>query len=153
MIKIKLNLFESIAGATLLPNIGFVFTTLLLSISLIINQDPIVFKGLIIAYIVCFALLFLTISICILANKNSKKEFVLYDGRFEFLNRKYLTNQIISCEYYACKWYAIPIAFVYKQQAAGLFSITLNTGEKIQFKIFYKDYKKIKNKIQNITER
>ncbi|MBR7100006.1 MAG: hypothetical protein IKC91_02510, partial [Clostridia bacterium] len=93
------------------------------------------------------------IIICVLVNKRSTKEFILYNDEFEFLNHKYSINQISSCEYYVCKWYALPIAFIYKEQAAGLITFKLNTGEKIQFKIFYKDYLKLKNKIQNIIEK
>ena len=55
MVKIKLNLFESIVGALLLPNIGFLCTTLLLIISLIVKQEPIVYKGILISYIVCLS--------------------------------------------------------------------------------------------------
>ena len=91
--------------------------------------------------------------ICFLLNRKSKKEFVLYDDRFKFLNREYLISQIISCKYYVCKWYAIPIAFIYKQQAGGLIDMKLNTGEKVQFKVFYKDYLKLKNNIPNIVEK
>ena len=153
MLKIKLNLFESIVGAIFLPNIGFLFTTVFLIISLTFEQDPIVYKGIIISYITCLSLMILTIIICVLVNKRSTKEFILYNDEFEFLNHKYSINQISSCEYYVCKWYALPIAFIYKEQAAGLITFKLNTGEKIQFKIFYKDYLKLKNKIQNIIEK
>ena len=59
MVKIKLKLFESIVGAILLPNIGLFFTTLLLIISLIVKQEPIVYKGILISYIVCLSLMIL----------------------------------------------------------------------------------------------
>ena len=52
MVKIKLKLFESIVGALLLPNIGLLFTMLLSIISLIVKQEPIVYKGILISYIV-----------------------------------------------------------------------------------------------------
>ena len=150
MIRIKLKLFESVIGSILLPNIGLVLTTLFLMISLIVKQEHIVYKGIVISYIICVFLMITSLIICILANKKSGKEFILNDEEIEFLNRKYSINQIISCEYYMCKWYALPIALIYKQQAAGLIIFKLNSGKKIQFKIFYKDYLKLKNKIQNI---
>ncbi len=150
MVKIKLKLFESVVGAILLPNIGLLFTTLLLIISLIVKQEPIVYKGILISYIVCLSLMIFTLVICFLVNKKSIKEFVLKDSEIEFLNHKYQIDQVSSCEYYICKWYALPIALIYKQQAAGLIIFKFNSGEKIQFKIFYKDYLKLKNKFKNI---
>lgn len=150
MVKIKLKLFESIVGAILLPNIGLFFTTILLIISLIVKQDFIIYKGILISYIVCLSLMILTLVICFLVNKKSTKEFILNDNEIEFLNHKYGTDQVSSCEYYVCKWYALPIALIYKQQAAGLITFKFNSGEKIQFKIFYKDYLKLKNKFKNI---
>ena len=150
MVKIKLNLFESIIGAILLPNIGLCITTILLIISLIVKQEPIVYKGILISYIACLSLMVLTITICFFVNKKSTKEFVLINDEIEFLNHRYSINQISFCEYYMCKWYALPIALFYKQQAAGLITFKFNSGEKIQFKIFYKDYLKLKNKIQSI---
>ena len=150
MVKIKLNLFESIIGAILLPNIGLCITTILLIISLIVKQEPNVYKGILISYIACLSLMVLTITICFFVNKKSTKEFVLINDEIEFLNHRYSINQISFCEYYMCKWYALPIALFYKQQAAGLITFKFNSGEKIQFKIFYKDYLKLKNKIQSI---
>lgn len=153
MVKIKLKLFESIVGAILLPNIGFCFTTIFLIISLIVKQDPIIYKGILISYIIFVSLMFITIVICFLVNKKSTKEFILNNNEIEFLNHKYGINQVSSCEYYVCKWYTLPIAIIYKHQAAGLITFKFNSGEKIQFKIFYKDYLKLKNKFQNIIEK
>ena len=150
MVKIKLKLFESIVGAVLLPNIGLFFTTLLLIISLIVRQELIVYKGILISYIVCLSLMIFTVVICFLVNKKSTKEFILKDNEIEFLNHTYLIDQVSSCEYYECKWYALPIALIYKQQVEGLIIFKFNSGEKIQFKIFYKDYLKLKNKFKNI---
>ncbi len=153
MVKIKLNLFEAIVGAVLLPNIGFVFTTFFLIMSLLVKQSVVVYKGIIISYVACLALMIFSITACALANKKSTKEFILYDNEFKFLDQMYSIEKIRFCEYYVCKWYVIPIACIYKQQAGGLMTIKLNTGEKIQFKLFYKDYLKLKNRIQNIIEK
>lgn len=153
MVKIKLKLFESIIGAILLPNIGFSCTTVLLIISLIVKQAPIVYNGILISYIACLSLMIISLIICVLVNKKSTKEFILNNDEIEFLNNKYSINQIISCDYYVCKWYALPIALIYKQQAAGLIIFNLSCGKSIQFKLFYKDYLKLKNKIHNIVEK
>ena len=153
MVKIKLNLFESIAGAIILPNIVFVLTTILFVISLFVKQDLNVYTTILISYIVnLFVMLFLII-VCILLNKKSKKEFILYDNELEFLDRKYSIDQIKYCEYYVCKWYALPFILVYKNQSAGLIIFKLNSGKKIQFRIFYKDYLKLKKKLPNIVEK
>lgn len=151
MVKIKTNLFESIVGAIFIPNVGFVFTTVLLIISLIIKQDLIVYKGIIISYIICLLLIIVSVIICFLVNKNSKKEFILCNGEIKIFNQTYAIAQIISCEYYVCKWYALPIAFIYKNQVGGLIVFRLNSGKMIQFKILYSDYLKIKNEIHNIV--
>jgi len=150
MVKIKLKLFESVVGAILLPNIGLFFTTVLLIISLIVKQEPSIYKGILISYIVCLFLMILTLIICFLVNKKSTKEFIINNNEIEFLNHRYEIEQVSSCEYYVCKWYALPIAPIYKQQIAGLITFKLISGEKIQFKIFYKDYLKLKNKLKNI---
>lgn len=150
MVKIKLNLFEGIVGAILLPNIGFIFTTIALIISLIKEQQDIVYTGIIFSYIVCFIILIFSVSICFFVNKKSKKEVTFHEKHFTFINDNVNYNEIKYCEYYVCKWYAIPIAYVYKQQIGGLIIIETEKGEKYSFKIFYKDYLKIKKRIKNI---
>ena len=153
MLRIKLNFFESVVATLMLPNSGFIITTIVLIVSLIVKQKPIVYKGIVIAYIVCLIFAIFTLSICFIVNIKSKREFIIYNNKFQFLQHEYLIEQIHSCEYYVCKWYAIPIAFIYKEQAAGLIDIRLNSGKKIQFKIFYKDYLKLKTHIKNIVEK
>ena len=78
MVKIKLKLFESIVGAILFPNIGIFVTTVLLIISLVVKQDPIINKGILISYITCFSLMIFTIIICLVSNNKSTKYFVLF---------------------------------------------------------------------------
>ena len=153
MIKIKTNLFESILAVILLPNLVLVLTTILLVISLIVEQETMVYQGIVIAYAVCFLSLAVGVGICTIASKNSKRQFVVQNDSFQYLNRTYLLEQIEACEYYVCKWYFIPIAFIYKEQVAGLIRFKLNTGDTIQFRIFYKDYLKLKNTIKNILEK
>ena len=149
--KIKLNLFEGIVMCTIFPNIGFIFTTLFFLISLIFKQKPIVYKAIAISYVICLLFLLLSMAICYMVNNKSEKEFVLLNDRFVFLKEQFYTSQITSCKYYVCKWYAVPIAFLYKQQLAGLIEIKLNTGKTLKMKIFYKDYIKLKQLINNIS--
>ena len=72
MVKIKLKLFEAIVASIILPNIGLAFTTIFLIISLIVKQKTIVYKGIVISYILCLTLLIVAILICIAVNKKSK---------------------------------------------------------------------------------
>jgi hypothetical protein len=150
-VKIKLNLFEGIVACTIFPNIGFIFTTLFFFISLIFKQKPIIYKGIAVSYVLCLFILLLSMAICYMVNNKSEKEFVLLNDRFVFLKEQFYTNQITSCTYYVCKWYTVPFAFLYKQQLAGLIEIKLNTGKTLKFKIFYKDYIKLKQRINNIS--
>lgn len=76
MVKIKLKLFESIVCAILLPNIGLFFTTVLFIISLIVKQEPIIYKGILISYIICLSLMFFTLVICFLVNKKVQKNLL-----------------------------------------------------------------------------
>ena len=130
MVKIKINLFESIVGAIFLPNIGLFFTTVLLVVSMIVKQEPIVYTILLVSYVVCLFVMFFTVAVCFLASKKSNKEFVLKNDEIEFLARRFKTDQVCYCEYHKCRWYAIPIAFIYKQQVAGLITFEFNSGEK-----------------------
>ena len=150
MIKIKVNLFESILAAIFLPNLGFVCLTLFLICSLIFGQESSDYTGILIAYISCLLLMILSLIICFVVNAMSSKVFILNNDEFEYLNRKYQTNEIRYCTYYECKWYTVPIAIIYKQQRAGLIRFKLNSGQKILFRIFYRDYLKLKNSLPNI---
>ena len=90
MVKIKLELFESIVGAILLPNIGLVFTTIFLFISLIVGQNPTVYQWIVIFYVLCLILLIVAILTCLVVNWKSKREFIVHDNNsFEVFNRKY----------------------------------------------------------------
>ena len=153
MIKIKLNLFELIVGLLFIPNIGIIFITILLIISLIIKQKPIVYKVIIISYIILFIIITLSLLICMLVSKKSKNEFRLFEDRMEYNGREYLIEEVQYCEYYVCKWYMVPFAFAYNEQLAGLIVVKFKKGEQLQFKTFYKNYLKIKNKIENIVEK
>ena len=150
MFKVKLNLFDGVFLATVLPNIGLIFTTFALIISLIKEQKEEVYKGIISVYVVCLLLLAISLSICFFINKKSKKEVVFYEKYMSYINENVNYNEIIYCEYHVCKWYAIPLAYIYKQQIGGLIIIKTNNG-KYSFKIFYKDYLKIRKLIENIV--
>lgn len=153
MLKIKTNLFESVVACVFFPSIGVFFTTFLLILSLFFDSNMVFSKSIWISYIACLLLLILSLSICFITNKRSKKELILYEDRFEYMQHSYLMSEICSCKYYVCKWYTIPIAFLYKQQVAGLFEMKLTQNKTIQLKIFYKDYLKLKEKIPNIATK
>lgn len=154
MTKIKLNLCEGIQICTVFPNVGLICTTLFLIFTLISKQDKVVYIGIGISYLVCIALLVISLIICFIVNKNSKKELILNDDTFTIFNRTYNYNQIVSCKYYVCKWYdfVFPI-FYFCGREGGLIEIKLQTVGKIRFKVLYRDYLKIKLKIPNIVEK
>ena len=82
---------------------------------------------------------------CIAADMVKRPPPFADNDEIKVLNRKYSINQISYCEYYVCKWYMLPVAIIYKQQVAGLIIFKLDSGEKIQFKIFKKEVKSYKN--------
>ena len=153
MLKIKTNLFETVLVCSLLPNLILVFNTFLLTISIFVPQEDIVYKAIILSYICCIGLFLILLLMYLLITKYGKKQIIFFEQDFEYENKKYKLEEIYSCEYYVCKWYAIPFVFLYKQQMAGLLEIRLKSCKKIQFRIFYKDYLKLKKYLHNIVER
>lgn len=146
-------MFDGIVLCTILPNAISLLTTLLLVLSLIIQQKPSVYVAIAISYSISFILLTISLIICFLINKNSTKELVLEKSRLIIFGNSYNLNEIASCEYYVCKWYAIPIAFFYKEQLGGLMEINLRSGKTIKIKILYREYMKIKKVINDIKEK
>ena len=152
MVKINLKLFDDLVACTILPSIGLFFTTLFLIVSLIIKQKTIVYIIIAISYLICILLLLLSILLCLIINQNRKKDLILNNRNFVIFNEMYDYDQILWSQYHVCKWYAIPIAYIYKQQVGGLFEMRLKNGKKIKFKVLYCDYRKLKNSINNIIE-
>ena len=150
---IKLNRFEAVAACTFLPTVGLILTTLFSLFSLFVRQSSIVYKAIVISYIACITLLVVSLLICELAIRKSKKEFVLFETEFKYINTMYQISQIESCTYYVCKWYAIPFVYVYKHQLGGLINIRLDDGRRIKFNVLYKDYLKIKKRIGLVKEQ
>lgn len=150
MIKIKLGLFEGVVVSFMLPTAIFVLTTLLLIISVCVPQSQIVYIAIVIAYLSSVILLTLSLLLCLLLSFKSKNELILNENTFQFKNKTYAYAQIDKAKYYVCKWYALPIAYFYKQQAGGQVEVRLKDGEKLNFKVLYKDYLKIAKIIPNI---
>lgn len=147
-----MHLFENIVACTILPNMGIIFTTIILIVSLIVKQQMIVYLCIGVSYLSSFFLLSVSLLICVVKNKYSKSVFCMDDTCFIVCNKAYPYHCICSCKYYVCKWYAIPIAFIYKQQRAGLIYLKLQDGTRIQFKLLYKDYLICRSKIAHIKE-
>lgn len=150
MIKIKLGLFNGIEVSFILPEIGFVLTTLLGIISVCVPQDNIVYIAIGFSYLACVIILCLSLAICFLISIKSKNELLLNDNTFVFKSKTYRYDQVTLTKYYVCKWYAIPIAYFYKQQVGGLVEVKLVDGEKLNFSVMYKDFLKIEKKFPNI---
>ncbi len=151
MIKIKLNLFEGIFLSSIIPTFGFVFNTFILILCLFKRQDDIVYKCIMLSYIAYLFMFMLFTFICYMIIRIKKKELIIFDDKLSFSDKTYDINDISYCEYCKCKWYFIPILYVYKQQSGGLFTIRFYNGKKISFRIFYSDFVKIKNAINPKT--
>ena len=153
MVKINLNLFDHIVTCTIIPNVGVIFTTLFLIVSLFVQQKPIVYTVIGISYLIFALLLIIPILLCVIISPKNNNMLILNSSVFIIFGKTYDYDQITWSKYYVCKWYAMPIIFIYKKQLGGLFEMRLKNGEKIKFKIVYRDYLKLKSKINNIIEQ
>lgn len=151
MEKIKQNLLESIVGSIFLPNTGLFLTTIILIISLMVKQDQNVYLGIFISYISCVSLMIFSLIICFLVNVNSPNEILINYKEIIINHQIFEINKINSCEYYVCRWYALPIYPLYKQQAGGLVTIKFENEDEVYFKVLYRDYLIIKKYIKDIT--
>ena len=152
MVKIKTGLFEAIACCTILPSAGVIFTTLIAIISLIgkqINNVGIIIG---ISYAVCVVIFVLSLVICFIYHHFSKNELVIDNEKIVYQGKEYPVEDIYSCTYYKCRWYAIPLIYFYKQQQGGTFVISFEE-EDITVQIRYCDYKKIQKIIPSINTK
>ena len=152
MVKIKLNLFESVFGCILIPCIALCFNTIILIISLFVKQQKEVYIAIILVYIFSILSLFVFLILCFAFVRKSKNEIIFNEDTFIFQDKIFYLENISQCKYYVCKWYLLPLAFIAKSEQAGLIQIKMNNNEKIRFKVLYKDYKKIKRFIGSVEE-
>lgn len=152
MIKIKLNLFAGVACCFSLLSAGFIFATLLLIVA-IIGQDEYGLLTVLKIYAVCISLFVVLLLLFLTCIHNTKKCLIVTDKIFKVNGFTYDLNSIIYCEYYVCKWYAMPILYFYKQEMGGSFNIKMSNGEEFHFYIMYHDFLKIKRYIKNISEK
>ena len=151
-VKVKFNLIEYYYSCILFPIAGIIFATIMLIWELFTDIDLVFINSLIVVYICSICLAIINFIICLSVSKNTKKYAIFYKEYF-FINEtkeSYNYRDIVKCNYYICKWYMIPFLYIYKMQAGGLFEIITTSNEKIEFKILYKDFKKIKEKFNNI---
>ena len=152
IVKIKINLIEYYFCCLLFPIGGILFATILLIWGLFTEIDLKFINNLIIVYIFSICLAIINFIICFCSVIHTNKYVVFYEDYF-FINETketYKYKDILKCKYYICKWYNIPFLYIYKMKAGGLFEIITVENEKIAFKILYNDFKKIKNKFNNI---
>ena len=151
-VKVKFNLIEYYFCCILFPITGIIFATILLIWELLTYIDLAFINGLIIVYICSIGLAIINFIICLCVSKSTKKYAIFYEEYF-FINEtkeSYNYKDIAKCNYYICKWYMIPFLYIYKMQVGGLFEFISTSNKKIKFKILYKDFKKIKEKFNNI---
>lgn len=151
-IKVKIDIIELYYCCLLFPIAGIIYATILLIWELFTDIDLEFIHGLIIVYICSICLAIINFIICLCFSKYTNKYAVFYEDCF-MMNKtkeKYQYKDIIKCKYYICKWYFIPFYYIYKNSMGGLFEIITIEKRKIKLKILYKDFKKIKDKFDNI---
>ena len=152
MLKIKLNLFESVLGCILFPCGALFLNTIILVISLFVKQKREVYNTIALVYVISILTLVILLMLCFIFIKKSKNEITFDEDTFVFQNKTFYLENISHCKYYVCKWYLLPLAFIAKSEQAGLVEIRMNNNEKIRFKVLYKDYKKIRHFLINVEE-
>ena len=149
MIKIRTALFEKVFVASIIPTALVIFFIPIYLISIISSSSR--NQVFLIIIFSSFLLLLINIIICLFFEIKSKNYIIIDDDSMIIYtknNCEQLPYSIIKeAKYYKCVWFLIPFCFVYKNQNGGIIEILLDNGKKHVFKIFYKDYKKIKNKI------
>lgn len=153
MIKIKPKYFESVLCAILVPNTGLFISIIFTILSLIVKQETIVIRAILISYVAWFSLLFINLFITVLVRAKDKNVLVCTEKEIIYLGSSYKISDIVYCKYYSCKWYLLPIAAfpIYKEQLGGLIVFRFSSGEEVRIKIFYKDYLKFKKVIPDIV--
>ena len=148
MTRIKINVIESVATCTVFPFGGYFFTTALVVISCLYEKRFHIDRPFAIAYLASTLLLIVSLAICyIIIYTRHNNEIILFDDYFVIGDQSYYYSNIVSAKYVVCKWYMIPFMYFYKQGIGGLITLKTDRGRRIKFRVFYKDYKKIKNKI------
>ena len=109
-------------------------------------------NGIILVYICSICLIIINFILCLSFSQKTKKYAIFYEEYILINETKkvYKYKDIVKCNYYICKWYMIPFWYIYKMQNGGLFEIITTSNEKIEFKILYKDFKKIKEKFNYV---
>jgi len=152
MLKIKLNLFESVLGCILFPCGALFLNSIILVISLFVKQKREVYDTIALVYAISILTLIMLLMLCFIFIKKSKNEIIFNEDTFIFQDKTFYLKNISQTKYYVCKWYLLPLAFIAKSEQAGLIQIKMNNNEKIRFKVLYKDYKKIKRFIGSVEE-
>ena len=98
---------------TILPSLIFYINTLLLIISLFHNQNPLIYKIIVILYILCILIMGISMLLCFIANSNNKNILILKEKTFVIFQKEYEYSQVIFARYYVCKWYNIPFIYFY----------------------------------------
>ncbi len=144
---IKLNLFESLCGITLLPTCGVVFVTFILVLFLIRGSAQKDFVILGYAYLGCILCYLISLALCLIIVRFSKQELLLKEERFVLKQNEYRYEDILSAKYHKSKWHTV---FLFYFSQGGLVEIKLKNGKPLCFKVTYRDFLKLKEKIRYI---
>lgn len=146
--KIRPYLFELVCCFTLICNVSLIFVCFIgvLTIGNNNNLNYFMISLIVMKVIILSSILIILISLFV--SKNSKKNIVIDNNVLAYNGEKYDCS-CLSFKYHVCKWYAIPIFFIYKSQRGGLIEIYYNSEKIIVTKVFYRDYLQLKNAIKN----
>lgn len=146
--KIRPYLFEFVCGFTFICNVSLIFVCFIGVLTIGNNNNLKYFMISVIVMIVIILSSILIILISLFVSKNSKKNIVIDNNVLAYNGEKYNCS-CLSFKYYSCKWYAIPIFYIYKSGRSGLIEIYFNDERIITITGFYSDYLKLKNVIKD----
>ncbi len=146
--KIRPYLFELVCGFTLICNVSLIFVCCIGVFTIVNNNNLKYFMISVNVMIVIILSSIFIILVSLFVSKNSKKNIVIDNNVLAYNGEKYDCS-CLSFKYYSCKWYAIPIFYIYKSERGGLIEISYNAERIMVFKGFYSDYLKLKNVIKD----
>lgn len=156
--RISLDLCDRLETSCIIPRLLFYVITLFTICKFAVNLSI----GIIVIallYVADLLILLLCFLFSYLISQKSKNTITLHGEYFDFEqnceSKTYQYREIVHCEYYVGKWYAIPVPEL-KNGKIHMLQIRTKNGDALKCFVVYSDYLKIKNKIKDyvcISER
>lgn len=156
--RISLDLCDRLETSCIIPRLLFYVITFFTICKFAVNL-PIGVAVIVLLYAADLLILLFCFLFSYLMSQKSKNAITLYDDHFDFdqdcETKTYQYGEIVHCEYYVGKWYAIPVPEL-KNGKIHMLQIRTKNGDALKCFVVYSDYLKIKNKIKNyvyVSER